>query len=193
MKEEIKEVEIINEEIVEDISLIKPEFKSEIKAEIKGISEIEDNIQDVKDYALKLSEYYSLKQFDEETLKNAKTEKAEINKFKDKVSEFRKTITKKYNEPLEKFTNEAKEAEKILKETYDNLNNQILIYENKQKQEKEESVKTYFYEYCESQKIDFVNFEKANINITLSASLKSLKAQAKEFVDKIAEIGRAHV
>lgn len=180
--EELKEAEI-----VEETTLVKPEFKSEIKAEIKGISEIEDNIQDVKDYALKLSEYYSLKQFDEETLKSAKTERAEVNKFKDKVAEFRKSITKKYNEPLEKFTEEAKTTEKILKETYDNINNQILIYETKQKQEKEETVKVYFYEYCESKKIDFVDYEKANINVTLSASLKSLKEKAKEFVDKIVD------
>lgn len=180
--EEIKEVEV-----VEETTLVKPEFKSEIKAEIKGISEIEDNIQDVKEYALKLSKYYSLKQFDEETLKSAKTEKAEVNKFKDKVAEFRKSITKRYNEPLEKFLDEAKSTEKILKETYDTINNQISIYEVKQKQEKEETIKAYFYEYCESLNIDFVDYEKANINVTLSASMKSLKDKAKEFVDKIVD------
>lgn len=180
--EEIKEAEV-----AEETTLVKPEFKSEIKAEIKGISEIEDNIQDVKDYALKLSKYYSLKQFDEETLKSAKTEKAEVNKFKDKVTEFRKSITKRYNEPLEKFTDEAKETEKILKETYDTINNQISAYEIKQKKEKEETIKAYFYEYCESKKIDFADYEKANINVTLSASIKSLKEKAKDFVDKIVD------
>lgn len=180
--EEIKDVVI-----EEETTLVKPKFKSEIKAEIKGISEIEDNIQDVKDYALKLSKYYSIKQFDEETLKNAKTEKAEVNKFKDKVAEFRKSITKRYNEPLEKFLDEAKTTEKILKETYDTINNQISIYEVKQKQEKEETIKAYFYEYCESLNIDFVDYEKANINVTLSASMKSLKDKAKEFIDKIVD------
>lgn len=179
--------EIKDAEVVEETTLVKPEFKSEIKAEIKGISEIEDNIQEVKDYALKLSKYYSLKQFDEETLKSAKTEKAEVNKFKEKVAEFRKSITKRYNEPLEKFLDEAKSTEKILKETYDNINNQISIYETKQKQEKEETIKAYFYEYCESKNIDFVDYEKANINVTLSASVKSLKEKAKDFVDKVVD------
>lgn len=180
--EEIKEAEV-----VEETTLVKPEFKSEIKAEIKGISEIEDNIQDVKEYALKLSEYYNLKQFDEETLKSAKTERTEVNKFKDKVAEFRKAITKKYNEPLEKFTEEAKNAEKILKETYDTINNQISVYELKQKQKKEETIKAYFYEYCESLNINFVDYSQANINVTLSASMKSLKDKAKEFADKIVD------
>ena len=63
-----------------------------------------------------LSEYYNIKEFDEDTLKDAKNERAEVNKFKDKVSDFRKEITKKFNEPIEKFTNDAKETEKILKD-----------------------------------------------------------------------------
>lgn len=35
--------------------------------------------------------------------------------------------------------------------------------------------------------IDFVTFEQANIGITLSASLKSLKEQAKNFADRISD------
>ena len=104
--EEIKEAKVIEE--TEKIELTKPEFKSEIKAELKGITQIEDNINDVKEYALKLSDYYSIKEFDEDTLKDAKNERAEVNKFKDKVADFRKEITKKFNEPLEKFTTTAK-------------------------------------------------------------------------------------
>lgn len=183
--EEIKEAKVVEE--IENKELIKPEFKSEIKAELKGITKIEDNINDVKNYALKLSEYYNIKEFDEDTLKDAKNERAEVNKFKDKVADFRKEITNKFNEPLEKFTTTAKETEKILKETYDTINNQIKAYEDKQKKEKEEAVKGYFNELCEAENIDFVNYEQSNINVTLSASMKSLKEQAKKFVDKIVD------
>ena len=183
--EEIKEAKVVEE--MEKNELTKPEFKSEIKAELKGITQIEDNINDVKEYALKLSEYYNIKEFDEETLKDAKNERAEVNKFKDKVADFRKEITKKFNEPLEKFTTTAKETEKILKETYDTINSQIKAYEDKQKEEKEEEVKSYFTELCEVENIDFVNYEQANINVTLSASMKSLKEQAKKFVDKVVD------
>lgn len=181
--EEIKEAKVVEE--TEKNELTKPEFRSEIKAELKGITQIEDNINDVKEYALKLSDYYNIKEFDEDTLKDAKSERAEVNKFKDKVADFRKEITKKFNEPLEKFTTTAKETEKILKETYDTINSQIKAYEDKQKEEKEEEVKSYFTELCEAENIDFVNYEQANINVTLSASMKSLKEQAKRFIDKV--------
>lgn len=183
--EEIKEAKVVEE--IENNELVKPEFKSEIKAELKGITQIEDNINDVKEYALKLSEYYNIKEFDEDTLKDAKNERAEVNKFKDKVSDFRKEITKKFNEPLEKFTNDAKETEKILKETYDTINVQVKAYEDKQKEEKEKEVKSYFNELCGAESIDFVNYEQANINVTLSATMKSLKEQAKKFVEKIVD------
>ena len=126
--EEIKEVEILPE-----TTLVKPVFKDEIKVEIKSIGDIEDNIQEVKQYALDLADYYEKITFTEETLKDATNEKAEVNKFKDKVSKLRKEIEKKWNEPLENFKKEAQETEQILKNTYESINSQVLHYQNLQK------------------------------------------------------------
>ncbi len=165
--------------------LVKPEFKSEIKAEIKGIAEIEDNIQDVQNYALELNEYYSKIIFTEDTLKEAKTEKAEVNKFKSKVADFRKQITKKYNEPLQKFVDTAKMTESILNDTYETINKQVNSYEAEQLAIKTSEVKDYFEELCQQENIDFIDYSNANINVTLSASMKSLKEKANEFVNKI--------
>lgn len=183
--EEIKEAKVVEE--IENNELVKPEFKSEIKAEITGIQKIEDNIKEVKKFAIDLANYYDLKEFTEEDTKVAKKEMAEINKFKEKVSRFRIDIDKKWKEPLETFTNTAKETELVLKNTYDKIKEQIAIYEDKQKAEKEEEVKSYFNELCEAENVDFVNYEQANINVTLSASMKSLKEQAKKFVDKVVD------
>ena len=46
-------------------------------------------------------------------------------------------------------------------------------------------MKSYFDEYCTSLNLDFITFEQIGLNITLSASLKSLKANVKSFVDNI--------
>ena len=48
-------------------------------------------------------------------------------------------------------------------------------------------MQSYFDELCEANSLDFITFENANINVTLSASMKSLKEQAKAFVDKIVD------
>ena len=167
--------------------LVKPEFKSEIKAEIKGISEIEDNIQEVQSYALELAKYYENVVFSEEDLKEAKNEKADVNKFKKKVSDFRKEITKKWNEPLQKFVDTAKTTETILSDTYDTINKQITVYEEEKLAIKNNEVKEYFEELAIKEQIDFIDYSRANINVTLTASMKSLKEQAKTFVDKIVE------
>ena len=179
----------MNEKKEEMAIITKPEFKGEIRAEIKGLSQIEDNIKEVKDFAVKLNEYYSTIIFTEETLKEAKTEKANINKFKDKVADFRKKIVAEYNKPIELFEKTAKETEALLKETYANINLQVQKFEDQQKQEKEKDVKEYYQEYAKSNNLEWITEEKyyqmANINVTLSASMKSLMEQVKTFIDKI--------
>ena len=171
--------------VVEEKTLVKPEFNSEIKVEIKSIGDIEDNIQEVKQYAIDLANYYENITFTEDTLKEATSEKAEVNKFKDKVATLRKEIEKKWNEPLETFNKEAKETEEILKNTYESINSQVLHYQNLRKEEKKEKNKAYFEEYAKSKNIDFLTYEQAKINITLNSSDKKLNEEAKKFVDEI--------
>lgn len=167
--------------------LEKPSFDIEVKAEIKGISEIENNIEQVKEFAVKLKKYYESIVFTEEDIKLAKDEKAEINKFKKKVQDFKKQILEQYNKPIQQFDNTAKETIKMLTETYETINNQVALYEENLKLERENEVKRYFEEYKESKHLGFGTFEQANINVTLSASMKSLKEKAKEFIDKIVD------
>ena len=77
--------------IIKEATLTKPEFKSEIKAEIKSLGQIEDNIQDVKEHALKLANYYENVVFTEETLKEATNEKI-YSRSKRNRKDFRKYL-----------------------------------------------------------------------------------------------------
>ncbi len=165
----------------------KPTFNGEIQARIKSVGEIESNMKEVKGYVEKLKYYYSNVVFTEETMKEAKEEKAKVSKFKAEVADYRKNIIKEYNKPIEAFEKAAKETENLLKDTYNTINSQVAIYEEKLKQKKEEEVRDYFKEYKTANNIDFVEFEQANINVTLTASKKSLKEQVKVFIDKIVD------
>lgn len=170
-----------------ELQIIKPEFNGEIQVHIKSVGEIESNIKEVKSYVENLNNYYKNITFTEETMKEAKEEKAKINKFKKQVSDYRKNIVAKYNEPIKIFDDTAKETEKLLTNTYDEINIQVANFENKQKQLKEQEVREYFEEYRKANNIDFIKYEQVKINITLNASMKSLKEQAKVFVDKIVD------
>ena len=169
-------------------SLIKkPQFKGEIKAQIKSVGEIESNMKEVKRYVENLNNYYKNITFTEETMKDAKDEKSKVNKFKSQVADYKKNIIAEYNKPIKAFEDTAKETEKLLAETYNTINQQVANYENKQKEIKEQEIKEYFEECKIANNIDFITYGQAKIDVTLSASMKNLKEQAKSFIDKVAD------
>lgn len=186
--EEIKEADVVEENLLE-----KPVFTEEIKAEIKGISTIENNIKKVKDYAIQTKEYYAGITFTAGTKAEAEEQKAEINKFKKQVADARKQIIAKYNEPIKLFENTAKEVEKILEEAYDLINIQVKEFDSKELEKVKEKVESYFDEYAASKKIDFVKFENMNLSVTkgvltsTSNLTKKTQDQINEFIDKCAK------
>ncbi len=186
--EEVKEAEIFEEK-----ALTKPEFKEEINAEIIGTAKIEDNIKKVKEYAIKVKEYYTGMVFTAATKEDAEKEKADINKFKKQIEDFRKQIVAKYNEPIKLFEDTAKETEKLLKETYDLINVQVKAFDDEQLEKVREKVESYFNEYAQSKGIDFVNFSQMNISVTkglLTSTgnlTKKIQDQMNEFIDRCAK------
>lgn len=163
----------MNEKKEEMAIITKPEFKGEIRAEIKGLAKIEDNIKEVKKFAEDLNKYYATVVWTEDTLNDAKNEKANVNKFKDKVAEFRKNIIAEYNKPIALFETTAKETEKLLSETYDTINVQVKRYEDETKEQIKQMCIEYFNECMTSKNIDFTTFEQMNMTITLGMQTKS--------------------
>ena len=167
------------------LELVKPEFDGEIQVRIKSVGEIESNMKEVKGYVEELNNYYKSVTFTEETLKQAKEEKAKVNKFKTEVADYRKKITAEYNKLIKVFEDTAKETEKLLSETYNTINQQVAGFEEEQKRKKEQEIREYFEEYKTANDIDFVSYEQAQINVTLTASIKSLKEQVKVFIKRV--------
>lgn len=177
----------------EELILVKPEFKNEISAKVVSLGEIEDNISEVKDFALALSDYYKNVKFTPNTMKEATDEKAKINKFKDKVAEYRKNIVAEYKKPIELFETTAKNTEKILKDTYELINVQVQKYNDETKAKIKELSVSYFNEYALSKNVDFITYEQTNINITLGLITpkgeltKKAKDDITTFIDKICD------
>lgn len=188
------EEKIIESNIEEKPELIKPELKNEINAKVVSMGEIEDNISEVKDYAIALSDYYKNIVFTPETMKEATDEKAKVNKFKTKVADFRKNIVEEYKKPINLFEQTAKETEKILKDTYETINTQVLAYQDNLKEKIKSKVREYFEEYRISKNIDekYISFEELNLNITLGlitekgSLTKKIKDEVNSKIDSIA-------
>lgn len=124
----------------------------------------------------------------EDTVKDVKKVRSELNKELKDYEERRKAVKKAIMTPYEQFEAVYKDC---ISDTYKKadteLKGKIDSVENELKEQKKAEVKGYFDEYLTATGIDFVTFENANINVTLSASMKSLKEQAKAFVDKIVD------
>lgn len=122
------------------------------------------------------------------TVKQVKSLRAELNKEKEEFEYRRREVKKAVMAPYEEFEGKYKE---YISDKYKNadkeLKRRIVEVEDNLKSKKRDEIESYFNEYLASKNIDFVTFEMANINITLSASIKSLKEQAKAFVDSICD------
>lgn len=124
----------------------------------------------------------------EETKKDLKKLRADLNNELKEFEKQRKEIKAKVFEPYEKFEEiYITEIKNKYMNADDILRNKITEVECNLKHEKEVEVKRYFDELVESKKIDFVEFHQLNLNITLTASLKSLKEQIDIMISKVEE------
>ncbi len=179
-KEEIKEAEIISEKVIDKPEIVVPE------AQIKGTAEITNNIKDVKESAVALKDYYSKLIITEDNLNVAKSEKANVNIFKEKVADYRKSIIAEYKKPIDEFESLAKETESILKETYEIINTQCDKYDQAKKEELIEEGKRYLKELCVSKNIVIeIPFEMTGVKVNLSTSLKKIREGIDVFVENI--------
>lgn len=124
----------------------------------------------------------------EETVKEVKQVRADLNKeFKDLETQ-RKLVKEQVLAPYMQFEEVYKQC---VSDKYKNadieLKNKVDSIENELKLKKEQEIKDYFEEYKTANNIDFITYEQARINVTLSASMKSLKEQVKVFIDKIVD------
>ena len=124
----------------------------------------------------------------EETVKTVKQVRADLNKEFKELENQRKIVKEQILAPYVQFeevykqyvSDKYKNADSELKSKVDNVESEL-------KANKEQEIKNYFEEYKEAQNIDFVTYEQAKINVTLTASMKSLKEQAKTFIDRIVD------
>lgn len=124
----------------------------------------------------------------EETKKAVKNTRAELNKQFSEYEAERKNRTAEYEKPLKEFkamydkyiANPFKEADKALKQKIDDV-------ENQQKSDKKETLVAYAEELKAAYALNWLDINRVLPNITLSASLASLKSTVSEKLGKIKE------
>ena len=153
--------------------------------QVKQLPIIEQQLQSISNDIDKRVEELNKLEVNEDTVKEVKKVRTQFKKDFEDLENKRKEVKKAILKPYEQFeeiyknyvTNKFRKADNDLKNKIDNIESQI-------KQEKEQEVKRYFEEYRQANNIDFIEYRQANIKINLSDSMKSLKKQAKSFIDQ---------
>jgi hypothetical protein len=159
---------------------------------VKQLPVIEQQLAQIKQQVAERVETVTSLVVTEDTVKAVKKARAELGAEFKSWEEKRKEVKKAVITPYEKFeevyndciSNSYKAADKLLKQRIDEVENEL-------KAKKAAEVQSYFEEYqasvCHGKNVDisFISYEQAGINVTLSASLKSLKEQAKAYIDRI--------
>lgn len=127
-------------EITKEVTLVKPTFEMEVKVEIPKIEKVEHNLGLLKEYVVKLKEYYSKLVFTDEQTKDAENERKNLNALLKKVEELRKENVKKYKEPIDDFESTSKDIENLIKSAREDIQVFIDKAEEKRRREKDEKI-----------------------------------------------------
>lgn len=123
----------------------------------------------------------------EENKQEVKRRRTEINNTLKVLEDKRKEIKTKLLEPYEIFEDKyEKECKVQLQSASEKLKEKIDTIESQQLKVKEDELREFAEQHIVANNIqDVVTFEDIDLNITLSASIKSLKEQILEFVNKV--------
>lgn len=123
----------------------------------------------------------------EETLKVVKERRAALNRDRKDLDVRRMAVKKQIMQPFEDFDEVYKECVTDVYGPADEaLKGKITDVEAGLKADKEKKVKDYFAEMVKASGVEWVTYEDVGVAVTLTASLKSLKAKVKEYVEKVA-------
>lgn len=155
---------------------------------VKQLPQIEEHLKDLSTEIDRKVENAKSLVCTEESIKTIKQIRADLNKEFKELETQRKNVKEQILAPYIQFEEVYKTyiSEKYKSADVD-LKQKIDTTENELKKQKEQEIKDYFEEYKTANNIDFVTYEQTKINVTLTASKKSLKEQAKKFIDEIVD------
>ena len=142
---------------------------------------LKNRIEETVGYALSL-------ECNEDTYKQIKAMRSQINKEFKELDALRIDVKRQILVPFNDFEAAFKECvSNVVTPAVSRLTGKINTVEDSLKESKKAELREYFNECCQSKRVFFLNFEDAGINVTLSASLKSLKEKVKSFVDRVSD------
>lgn len=155
---------------------------------VKQLPVIEEQLKAIKELFQQEAAAALSLECTEETLQTVKKKRAELTKIFSALEAKRKEAKKAILSPYEAFEQVYREC---VTEVYAPCDKELAAkihdVEDGLKAQKRAFAEEYFAEYCASKQIDFLSFDRLGINVTLTASKKTLREQIKSSIDKVSE------
>lgn len=152
------------------------------------VQKIDWNFEELKSEIIAVSQEYETSVYTDETMKNAKSDRAKLKKFVDAMKSERTLIRKKLLEPDILFGEQIAELTGIVERAIDNIDTQVKDYEQRQRDAKTAKIRE-FYEENIYDLAEYLPFERLFRSEWANASttMKSVKESMLDTIQKVAE------
>lgn len=152
------------------------------------IQKIDWNFEELKAEVAAAADSYVVSVYTDDTIKQAKADRAKLNKFVDALKNKRTEIRKKLLEPDEQFGKEVQEVIGIVQKAVDNIDSQVKDYERRQREEKTEKIREFYEDNIHDIR-DCLPFERVMKPeyALASTTMKSVKADILNMIQKVDE------
>lgn len=153
------------------------------------VQKIEWNYEDLKTEVAAAADEYAVSVYTDDTIKQAKADRAKLNKFVDALKGKRTEIRKKLLEPDGPFGEEVQDIISIVQRAIDNIDSQVKDYECRQREEKTAKVRDFYDMNIHDDIMKYLPFERVMKPEYANASttMKSIKEDILSLIQKVDE------
>lgn len=147
---------------------------------------IEFNYEDLQKWITEQVEKYQNLTYTDETIKDAKEDRAALNKFKERIDAARKDVKNRYLEPYNAFEEKVKSLLELIEEPKNKIDEQVKKYEEDKKAKKNKQIEEYFAAVI-GDLSNFLTLEKIFNQKWLNATttLKSVQTEIDQIIEKV--------
>lgn len=178
MAKEIKEPEKVEGEVVQPVAEEQGEMEFRLinPTEDGFLRTIKWNREELEAAVRAKIAAYENVVYTEDNIKQAKADRAELNKLTKAIEDRRKMVKKKINEPYELFEKELKEILALIEKPVSLIDTQVKAFEDQQKEEKRKQIEAVYQEVI-GDLAEVLPFERVFDPRYLNQTFKLLQAQ----------------
>lgn len=106
--------------------------------------QISFNFEEIREELSQKLQVYQNMVITESGIKEAKADRAKLNKFKTELADSRKSVKSQWNQPLSDFEDKMKELEQMVDAPIRTIDRQVKAFEEIKKQEKRQNIESFF-------------------------------------------------